>query len=115
MNCSIICLFVSSIIEKSFFLGRTTNNAAEYTALIYGLELALQHKITRLNIFTDSLLIVNHVTGIYKIRNSRLKPLYDKVINLLKYFGDGYVITHIPREKNKKADTLANEAMNRGY
>ncbi len=105
----------SVIVEKSIFLGHTTNNVAEYMGLIHGLQLAQQFGASRINIYSDSMLVVNHLKGIYKVRNSRLKPLYDKAIELLKLFGDGYEITHIPRSENARADELANEAMNRGY
>lgn len=103
------------IVEKSIYLGETTNNAAEYAGLMHGLQLAQQHGITRINIYSDSMLVVNHLKGIYQVRNSRLKPLYDRVIDLLKLFGDGYEINHIPRAKNSRADELANEAIKRGY
>jgi ribonuclease HI len=102
------------ITEKSVFLGKTTNNAAEYMGLIHGLKTAHSLGVTRVNIFSDSLLVVNHINGIYKIKNSRLLPLYNQVTELLKLFGDGYEITHIPRLKNSKADQLANIAVNRG-
>ncbi len=102
------------IAEGSRFLGHTTNNAAEYMGLIYGVQLAQKHHVTRLNIYSDSMLIVNHIKGDYMVRNSRLKPLYEKAIDLLKFFGDGYEISHIPRIKNSHADQLANEAINRG-
>jgi len=101
------------IAEQSVFLGYTTNNAAEYTALILGLQLAQQHGILRINIYLDSLLIVNHINGSYKVKNTRLQPLYDKVIDLLKLFGDGYTISHIERAKNAKADKLATIAIMR--
>ena len=103
------------IVEKSIYLGHTTNNAAEYAGLVHGLQLAQQHGVTRINIYTDSMLVVNHLKGIYKVRNSRLEPLYNRAIELLKLFGDGYEITHIPRAKNARADELANEAVKRGY
>jgi ribonuclease HI len=104
-----------TIAETSIFLGHTTNNAAEYMGLIHGLQLAQQHGVTRINIYSDSMLVVKHIKGEYKVRNSRLKPIYDRAIDLLKLFGDGYEINHIPRAKNARADELANEAMNRGY
>lgn len=103
------------VVEKSIYLGETTNNASEYMALIHALQLAKQHGATRANIYVDSLLIVNHLKGVYKVRNSRLEPLYNRVMELLKLFGDGYEITHIPRAKNARADKLANEAIKRGY
>ena len=103
------------IAEKAIYLGETTNNASEYMALIHALQLAQQYGATRVNIYTDSMLIVNHIKGLYKVRNSRLEPLYNRVIDLLKLFGDGFSITHIERAKNKRADELANEAVRRGY
>lgn len=104
-----------TIVEKSIFIGHTTNNAAEYAGLIHGLQLAQQHGITRVNIYLDSMLVVKHIQGEYKVRNSRLKPLYDRALDLLKLFGDGFSINHIERAKNHRADELANESMNRGY
>jgi ribonuclease HI len=104
-----------SIAETSIFLGTTTNNAAEYMGLIHGLQIAQQHGISRIHIFMDSMLVVKHITGEYKVKNSRLQPLYNRVQDLLKLFGDGYTIEHIERAKNARADKLANEAMNRGY
>jgi ribonuclease HI len=103
-----------TIAETSIYLGVTTNNAAEYMGLIHGLQLAQQHGVNRINIYLDSMLVVNHINGTYKVRNSRLSPLYARALDLLKLFGDGYVITHIPRAKNARADELANIAMNRG-
>ncbi len=103
------------ITEASIFLGVTTNNAAEYMGLIHGLQIAQQHGISRINIFVDSMLIVKHIKGEYKVRNSRLEPLYNRVQELLKLFGDGYTIEYIERAKNTRADKLANEAINRGY
>ena len=103
------------VTETSIFLGHTTNNAAEYMGLIHGLQLAQQHGATRVNIYSDSMLVVKHINGDYKVRNSRLRPLYDRALDLLKLFGDGFTINHIPRAKNARADELANEAMNRGY
>ena len=103
------------IIEKSIFIGHTTNNAAEYAGLVHGLQLAQQHAASRVNIYSDSMLVVKHIKGEYKVRNSRLKPLYERAIDLLKLFGDGYEINHIPRAKNARADELCNEAIRRGY
>jgi ribonuclease HI len=102
------------VIEKSVFIGKTTNNVAEYTGLIIGLKTAKELGITRLNIFSDSLLVVNHIKGIYKIKNSRLLPLYTQAVNYLKLFGDGFEIAHILRAKNSKADQLANIAIDKG-
>ncbi len=104
-----------TIMEQSVYLGETTNNASEYMALIHGLQFAQTVAASRVNIYLDSLLVVNHIKGEYQVKNSRLKPLYLRVIDLLKLFGDGFTIQHIPREENTRADKLANIAMNRKY
>jgi ribonuclease HI len=97
--------------KYGFYLGETTNNSAEYTALLHGLKLAKSFNVEKINIYSDSLLIVSHINGKYKISSSRLKPLYEESIKLLKLFPNGFTITHIPRIKNKVADDLANKAM----
>jgi len=104
-----------TISEANVFLGTTTNNAAEYMGIINGLQLAIKNDISRINIFTDSLLIVKHIKKEYQIKNTRLQPLYNKVLELLNFFGNGYTIQHIERNKNTRADKLANIAMDRGY
>ena len=104
-----------TINEASIFLGTTTNNASEYMALIHGLQIAQKYGISRICIFMDSMLIVKHITGEYQVKNTRLQPLYKRVQDLLKLFGDGYTIKHIERAKNARADKLANIAMDRGY
>lgn len=99
------------ILEKGFYLGSKTNNQAEYIALIIGLDLSLQLikpelNNNILNIFSDSLLLVNQIKGIYKVKNPDLILLYQKSKNLLS--ACQYQITHVLREKNKFADKLAN-------
>ncbi|MDD4081752.1 MAG: ribonuclease HI family protein [Sphaerochaetaceae bacterium] len=102
-----------TIAEKSFFIGNNTNNVAEYMGLIYGIQVAIDYNVSKLNIFSDSLLVVNHINGIYKITNSKLKPLYNQAIKLLEHFTDGFIISHIDRSKNSRADELANQAIRR--
>lgn len=99
------------ILKKGYYLGETTNNSAEYTALLFGLRLAIQYNIKRINILLDSKLVVSQINGDYKIRNSRLLPLYKQAIEFLHKIPDGYIIKHIPREQNKIADQLANKAI----
>ena len=97
----------------SRYLGETTNNQAEYQGLIMGLEGALAHKAIRLTIRLDSELVVRQINGQYKVKNPGLKPLYQKARRLLEAF-DRVTIGHVPRAQNKRADELANQAMNRG-
>lgn len=96
----------------SEYIGKTTNNVAEYTALIKALQYTRQKKIRSVEVFTDSELLVKQIHGIYRVRNEGLIPLYNKVISLLSSF-DSFSIIHVPREKNKEADSLSKEAIKR--
>jgi ribonuclease HI len=95
------------------FCGIQTNNFAEYQGLIIGLELALKNEITDLVVFMDSKLIVEQMSGNYKVKNVGLKPLFEQAKNICENFA-GISFKHIPREKNKVADMLANQAMDTG-
>ena len=91
-------------------IGITTNNVAEYYALIYALQEALLLKAEVLTIYTDSQLLVNQVKGKFRVKNSQLKILHGQVLHLLKGFKKVY-LKGIKREENKEADKLANEAL----
>jgi len=95
------------------YLGEGTNNRAEYEALILGLTLACDAGIKKLNVYLDSELVARQVKGEYRVKNSAIKPLYQKVLTLMKNF-DKINIVNIPRELNWEADALANEAIERG-
>lgn len=96
---------------KAFFLGRTTNNVAEYTALVKALEAARQIGIKKLTVFSDSELLVRQINGQYKVKSEQIKPLFQQASCLLEHF-DNWKIQHITREKNKEADKLVNQALN---
>lgn len=100
------------ILEKrGNYLGVATNNQAEYEALIQGLTWLSENNHTRhLDIFMDSLLVVNQIKGQYKVKNQELKPKHLAVTKLLDIF-PSYSINHIPRDDNSLADELANQAM----
>lgn len=98
------------VTEISQTIGEATNNIAEYTALIYALQEALQLKATHLKIFTDSELLYKQVTGQYKIKQDHIKTLFDQVKHLWKGF-EHVEISHVLREKNKEADKLATDAL----
>jgi ribonuclease HI len=98
------------LVARSLYLGRSTNNVAEYKALILGLETATQLGCSRLAIFMDSQLIVRQVQGRYKVKNSNLKPLFDEVKSLLANI-NSWSIDHVPRAENKRADELANRGI----
>ncbi|MFP3870647.1 MAG: ribonuclease HI family protein [Syntrophobacteria bacterium] len=96
----------------SRFLDTATSNEAEYQALISGLEAAADLGINRVQIFMDSQLVVRQILGEYRVRHPRLQHLFDKAVSRLQRFDD-YDIVHIGRERNKQADRLAREAIER--
>ncbi|MCE9590424.1 MAG: ribonuclease HI family protein [Planctomycetes bacterium] len=96
--------------EAGYFLGRTTNNVAEYSGLLRGLEAALAMGVKELSILSDSELMVRQITGDYRVKSPDLKPLYDDARRLLARLG-AWKIGHVYREGNGRADELANRAM----
>lgn len=92
------------------YLGTTTNNIAEYTAAIMGLEYAVQSGAKHVRMFADSELLVKQVNGQYKVKNEGLKPLHAKVKELIARIGT-VEVQYIRREQNKEADALANKAI----
>ncbi len=92
------------------YLGVTTNNVAEYEALIWGLENAIALGYRDVAVEADSELVVKQLAGVYKVKNAGLKPLFSRAQGLLRSL-DSYTLTHIRRELNSEADALANEAM----
>ncbi len=91
-------------------IGATTNNVAEYRALIAGLELALERGIAELDVYLDSKLVVSQVLGEWKIKDERLRALAAKAQILMGKF-DAITIQHVRREQNAAADALANQGM----
>lgn len=98
------------IATDKLFCGVQTNNFAEYQGLIIGLKLALENKITDLIVFMDSKLIVEQMNGNFKVKNVGLKPLFEKAKNICENFSK-ISFQHVLRAKNKRADQLANQAM----
>jgi probable phosphoglycerate mutase len=103
----------NKLAELSDYLGRATNNVAEYSALLAGLEWALHHGHLRLRVVADSELLVKQMQGRYKVASPDLRPLYDEAKRRVARL-DAFRIEHVLRGKNKKADQLANAAMDRG-
>ena len=98
-------------IEKiACYLGKTTNNIAEYSAAVIGLEYAVKLGASRVKLFADSELLVKQLNGQYKVKNEGLKPLYVKAKELIAKIGR-VEVQYIPREMNKEADALANKAI----
>ena len=96
--------------ERYAGIGSATNNVAEYSALIAGLELAREKGVTDLEVALDSELVVSQVKGEWKIRNDRLRQLAVRARSLLDRF-DSVTITHVRRKHNAHADQLANKGM----
>ncbi|MFQ5900610.1 MAG: ribonuclease HI family protein [Thermodesulfobacteriota bacterium] len=100
-----------NVIKKtSRYLGVTTNNVAEYNALIIALQEAVNCNGKRLKIYSDSELMVKQIKGEYRVRNTNLRGFYQKALRLLREFEDHDII-HIKRKFNKEADSLANKAI----
>jgi len=93
------------------YIGEATNNVAEYTALVSGLEEVLILKATDLTIYMDSELLVKQLNGEYKVKDINMKAFFDKSLDLLKNF-NSFEVKHIERAKNKEADKLVNKAIN---
>ena len=96
-------------VKISSYIGRTTNNQAEYRALIVGLREAVRLKAEHVDIMSDSELLVEQVCGRYKVRSPKLRSLFEEVKELLAGFRSS-AISYIPREQNRVADALANQA-----
>jgi probable phosphoglycerate mutase len=99
--------------EISEFLGRQTNNYAEYSALLAALEYAIDHGHSVLHVVSDSELLVKQIRGEYKVKSPDLKQLYDRAQALIPKL-EHFEIRHVLRERNQNADRLANAAMDRG-
>ena len=91
-------------------IGSTTNNVAEYQALVRGLEVAADLHARRVHVRADSQLLIRQLDGQYRVKSSALRPLFDRVRELLAPY-DVVVLEHVPREENVEADILVNAAL----
>src|SRR5438094_6238894 len=92
------------------YIGRTTNNVAEYYGLIAALDYAQANNIRALHIESDSELLVKQMRGQYKVKSADLQPLFERAKKMSQSFAS-FQIRHVYREQNREADVLANEAM----
>ena len=99
--------------EVSEFLGVKTNNFAEYSGLLAALEYALEHGHPRLRVIADSELMVKQMKGQYRVNSPDLRPLWEEAKRRVAGL-ERFEIQHVLRGKNKRADALANQAMDRG-
>ena len=95
---------------ESKYLGITTNNQAEYQGLKQGLEMCKHLGFSTINVYMDSLLVVNQMKGIYKVKNRDLWPIHDSISQFLGQF-QHVTFTHVPRELNSLADSMVNECL----
>jgi len=93
----------------SRYIGETTNNQAEYRAIVAALEEAIRLGAREVEINSDSELVVKQIRGQYRVKKLTLKPLHQRVRELLGAL-DGFAIAVIPRQQNREADALANRA-----
>lgn len=98
------------LVDKGVYLGNTTNNQAEYTALKIALEECLKMGVREVHAYMDSLLVVNQMKGIYKVKNRDLWPIHDAIQQLAKQFKK-VDYSHVPREFNKLADAAVNRTL----
>lgn len=96
--------------EVAGFLGRTTNNVAEYAALVAALSLARDRGIRKLTIHSDSQLLVRQINGAYRVKAAHLVPIFLKVLRLRQEVPE-FTVRHVRREENRQADRLANRAI----
>lgn len=98
------------IVEKGVYLGITTNNQAEYTALKLAVENAVSLGAREVEVYMDSLLVINQLKGIFKVKNRDLWPLNQSIKDTCKKFRK-VTFQHVPRELNKLADAQVNKAL----
>lgn len=97
----------------SLYLGEATNNVAEYSALLLGLQEALRIGARRVKVQTDSELLARQLTGRYRVKDKHLRVLHALIGHLAGGF-ERFAIEHVPRSRNRQADRLANQAVTEG-
>jgi len=96
--------------EIGRYIGVTTNNFAEYSGLVAALKASRKYHPEKIEVYSDSELLVRQMNGLYRVRSETLLPIYNEARRLTSTFKN-VIIVHIPREKNKEADALANRAV----
>ena len=99
-----------TVVELKEPVGVATNNVAEYRGLLAALRWATRHGVDRLHVRSDSLLLVKQMRGEFRVKHAGLRPLWQEASDLVRRIRD-VKFEHVPRELNKDADRLANEAM----
>ena len=96
--------------ERSAYIGETTNNVAEYRALLLGLVLARELGASEVEVVNDSELVAKQISGEYRVKHAGLKPLYLQALEALRQF-DSWKVRSVRRESNTHADALVNAAL----
>ena len=102
----------SRLTSFSEYLGQATNNVAEYQALLGALDFALRNRYLRIHVQTDSELLALQIEGVYKVKSPGLRPLREQARELIARL-ESFSIEHVPRERNREADRLANQALDK--
>jgi ribonuclease HI len=97
----------------SDYLGVQTNNVAEYTAVVRAVALGLELGARRLELLLDSKLIVEQISGRWRVKDAKLRVLWAEALKLLRQLPDGWTAAHVPRAQNSLADAMCNEAIDR--
>jgi ribonuclease HI len=100
----------TEIAAENAYIGETTNNVAEYRALLLGLELARRVGATEVDVVNDSELVARQIGGEYKVKHAGLRPLFEEAMAELRGF-DGWSVRNVPRAENSRADGLVNDAL----
>jgi len=100
----------SRLAAFSQYLGKATNNFAEYQGLLAALDYALTNHYRRIHVRTDSELLALQIKGVYRVKSPGLKPLCERARQLIARL-ESFSIEHVPRERNRAADRLANQAL----
>ena len=98
--------------HSKFVSEKNTNNYAEYSALLFGIERVVELDIKDINVEGDSQLAINQLNGIYRVNSENILEIYNKIIECLINF-DSFNFRHIKRDKNKIADYLANKSIDK--
>jgi len=96
--------------EAGRYVGETTNNVAEYRAVLLGLELAAELGGREIEVVNDSELVARQIGGQYRVKNAGLRPLYEEAMATLRGF-EKWSVRNVPRAGNARADALVNEAL----
>src|SRR5215831_8823946 len=105
-----IGVYFPGVVRIAEYLGTGTNNFAEYSALLAALRFAVFSRCEELKVFADSELVVKQIKGEYQVRNEAIRVLYDSALRWITLI-PRFSISHVRRENNKEADSLANLAM----